>query len=264
MSKNPSMKFGSQNKLSIQRRARVWIGRFFFTWKLLLALILYLFFFTSHLSFVREYIWENFCEIAGELGCSLETVVIKGNKHIDTSIIVSSLNADVGTPLFSLSLEKIHNKLKNIAWVKDVSLQRKLPNTIIIQVLEREPIAIWQNKQKLSLIDSDGNIILTDGIGDFVGLMHVVGEDANIHAVSLIEDLKQEPNIYSNIVSAVRYGERRWNLILKQNITVKMPERDFITALKYLAKLNNKGKLFDNNYKIIDLRDSEKYYIEKI
>jgi cell division protein FtsQ len=263
MSKAPAVKFSPQSKLSYKRKARLWIQRFLFTWKILLVILLYLFFFTSHIGFIKEYMLDNFSELGGELGFRLETVVIRGNKHIDTNTIISSLNADVGTPLFSISLDKIYHKLRNISWVQDVTLQRKLPDTIIINILERKPIAIWQNKQKLSLVDIDGNVIETEKIGDFASMLHVVGEDANIHAATLIEDLIQEPTISANVISAVRYGERRWNLILKQNITIKMPERDFDIALKYLSKMNQQNKLFDQSYKIIDLRDSTKYYIEK-
>lgn len=264
MSKTSTVKFSPQSKLSYKRKLRIWNQRLLLSWKILFALLLYLFFFTSHMSFIKEYMMDNFSELGGELGFRLETVVIRGNKHIDTNTIVSSLNADVGTPLFSISLDKIYHKLKNISWVQGVTLQRKLPDTIIINILERKPIAIWQNKQKLSLVDAEGNVIEADRIGDFAYMLHVVGEDANMHAAALIEDLKNEPTISANVISAVRYGERRWNLILKQNITVKMPERDFDIALKYLSKMNEQNKLFDQNYKTLDLRDSNKYYIEKM
>ena len=264
MSKAPLVKHGNQSKLSLKRKARLWIGRGLLTWKILLVIVIYLFFFTNHMRYIKEYMWENFYELGGELGFRLETVVIKGNKHIDTAMIISSLNADVGTPLFSITLDTIYSKLKNISWVQDVTLRRKLPNTIIIYIVERTPIAIWQNKQRLSLVDAEGNVIETNKIGDFASLIHVVGDDANLHAMSLIEDLKHEPSIATNITSAVRYGDRRWNLILKQNITIKMPERDFDTALKYLVKMNQQNKLFDQNYKTIDLRDHTKYYIEKM
>ena len=42
-----------------------------------------------------------------------------------------------------------------------------------------------------------------------------------------------------------------------------MPEKNFEVALKYLSELNKAGRLFGQNYKIIDLRDPLKYYIEK-
>jgi hypothetical protein len=41
-----------------------------------------------------------------------------------------------------------------------------------------------------------------------------------------------------------------------------MPENGFNTAYNYLNLLNQKDKLFGQNYKLLDLRDPEKYYFE--
>ena len=117
--------------------------------KLLLAIILYLFFFTANLNFIKEYLWENFYEVASEAGFKLETVIIKGNRHIDQTEIVAALNADIGTPLFSISLEKSYHRLKKNNWIRNLSVMRKLPNTIVIHIIERTPIAIWQHEKKL-------------------------------------------------------------------------------------------------------------------
>ena len=254
----------SNNKLSFQRKARFWLMHTSTIIKLFLVTILYFFFFTSHLNFIKEYIWENFYEIASDGGFKLETVVIKGNQHIEPKEIVATLNADVGTPLFAISLKNSYHKLKENSWIKKLSIMRRLPNTIVIHILERTPIAIWQHEQKLALIDYEGNVVDSNHIEDFPNLLQVVGSDANLYAEHLIESLNTEPELAGNVVSAVRYGERRWNLVLKQNITVKMPEHNFDKALHYLAKLNETGKLFDQNYKSLDLRDLSKYYIEKM
>ena len=48
-----------------------------------------------------------------------------------------------------------------------------------------------------------------------------------------------------------------------QKINVKMPEKGFQEAYDYLNSLNKEGKLFDQNYKVINLKDPGKYYIEK-
>ena len=188
--------------------------------------------------------WESIYDFAGEVGFTLETVAIKGNNYIDPKYIVSSLNADVGTPLFAISLENIHKKLKENSWVKDVNIQRKLPNTILVSITERVPIAVWQHQKKLYLIDQEGNVIKSDKIENFSNLIHVVGIDANLYAYHLIGELNTNPVMASNIVSAVRYGERRWNLILKQNIIVKMPETGFEKAYNYLCKSITPNLLF--------------------
>ena len=44
---------------------------------------------------------------------------------------------------------------------------------------------------------------------------------------------------------------------------LKMPETNFDQALHYLTELHKAQKLFDQHYKIIDMRDHTKYYIEK-
>jgi cell division protein FtsQ len=219
------------------------------------------FFFTNHLNSLKDFLWENFYDLSSDVGFTLEKVVIKGNKNLPESEIVNALNADVGTSLFSLDLEKVHSRIKNLSWVEYASVRRILPNIIEVDITERKPIAIWQNNMKLALIDSEGSIISTKNIQKFSGLLHVVGKDANLHADSLYEHLKASPEILENIISAVRYGERRWNLILKQDITVKMPESGFSEALDYLDKMAKQKKLFGQKYKMLDLRDSNKYYI---
>lgn len=263
MTNKPKIKLNKSGEISFKRRLRLWQDRSVFTGKILFFIFLYLFFFTNHLNSLRNFLWENFYDLSADAGFTLEKVVIKGNKNLTENKIVSALNADVGTSLFSLDLKSIHKRLKNFAWVEHVSVRRIMPNTIEVEITERKPLAIWQNNKKLSLIDADGSVITTKNIEKFVGLLHVVGKDANLHADSLYEHLQTSPEILENVTAAVRYGERRWNLVLKQNITVKMPEKNFEEALAYLDKMAKQKKLFGQKYKMLDLRDSNKYYIEK-
>ncbi len=61
------------------------------------------------------------------------------------------------------------------------------------------------------------------------------------------------------ILYAIRYGERRWDLILENDIKIKMPESNFIDALDYLHTLLLSNKL--SSQSTIDLRDHKKHYI---
>lgn len=263
MTNKPKIKLNKSDKISFKRRLRLWQDRAILTSKIVFLLFLYVFFFTNHLNSLKNFMWENFYDASAEVGFTLEKVIIKGNKNLPEDKIVSAINADVGTSLFSLNLEDIHSRLKKFSWVQHASIRRIMPNTIEIEVIERKPIAIWQNKMKLFLVDSDGSIITSKNIEKFTSLLHVVGKDANLHADTLYENLQKSPEILENVTAAIRYGERRWNLVLKQNITVKMPEKDFCGALAYLDKMAKQKKLFGQKYKMLDLRDPGKYYIEK-
>ena len=121
--------------------------------------------------------------------------------------------------------------MKNI---KAALVERRMPKTIYIAIIERKPIAIWQFEKKLYLIDEEGNRISNKDIEKFSKLLQVVGSDANVYAQNLVMELSKHPELAKRITSAVRYGERRWNLNLEQGITVKMPEDDFQKAYNYL------------------------------
>lgn len=54
-----------------------------------------------------------------------------------------------------LESKKLKEALEKIAWTQDVVIQKKLPDTLLIQIIERTPIAKWNN---ISLLDTTGNI----------------------------------------------------------------------------------------------------------
>ena len=231
--------------------------------KIFLVIFLLLFFFTNIFNSLKVRLRDQFFNLSADYGFVLKQVMIEGQEYTPSEDISQAINANENKPLFAININDIKTRLEDNPWVKAVLVERRMPNTIYIALLERRPIAIWQFQQQLYLIDEEGNRISKDNIEKFKQLPHVVGVDANIYAKSLIEDLSQFPDIANRVVSAVRYGGRRWNLNLEQNITVKMPENGFSKAYEYLNNLNIKGKLFGHNYKIIDLRDPQKFYIEE-
>lgn len=257
--------YSKKNKINIPLRRKFALIYIRLVWALRITLLIFcsLFFLTSSFSGIKQEIIQNIYEYTSDIGFRLENVLIEGQYNINEEDILATLNADKGTPIFSLDLTSIKNSLKHNPWVKNVAIiERRLPNTLYIRLIEKVPIAIWQFNGQVFLIDEEGSKI-TNIIDNFANLLHVVGSDASINASKLIEDLAPYPDLAAKIISAVRYGDRRWNLNLEQNIVVKMPDTGFKQALEYLVNLNVHQLLFNQNYKVIDLRDSNKVYVEK-
>ena len=245
--------------ISLQRKLRLYLRYFVAAFK---ALILCVVAWILYSDVAKQEMLESVYDALAEIGCTLDNIKITGNKHLTTDIIRASLSTDTGSPIFGIDIRNIKRKVEQNDWIKNVSVIRVLPNTIHINITEREPIAIWQNKQKLYLVDKEGHPIPVTNIGAF-HLLYVVGNDANIYAQDLLNKISTFPELAKQIVYASRLGGRRWDLGLEQNILVKMPEEDFDIAWEYLIKLNKKNKLFDSGIKVLDLRDSTKSYIEK-
>lgn len=249
--------------IPFRRKMTIIYGRIKLTSKILILLFVYLLFFTNYLNFIKQEIAQNIYELTADIGFKLQNVLIEGQHNAQSEEILATLNADTGTPIFAINLGELQAKLQKNRWIKAAAVERRMPSAIYITLLERTPIAIWQINKRFFLIDEDGYKITEANLENFANLLHVVGSDANIYANKLIKDLTKYPELSTKILSAVRYGERRWNLNLQQNITIKMPEVNFDNALSYIAELNKAGKLFNQFYKSLDLRDPDKYYLEK-
>ena len=62
--------------------------------------------------------------------------------------------------------------------------------------------------------------------------------------------------------AAVRASERRWNLHLRPEIMVRLPEGNITSALQRLAQLIREQKILERNIVAIDLRFPDKFVIE--
>ena len=248
--------------ISLKRKVTIYYQRFILALKISILVLLVSFFFTDLFKTTNDNIRNFFYDFSARHGLIFKTLVIEVNKNVTTQDILGSLEADEGTPIFAVNISGVKDRLKNHIWVQEAIVERRLPSTIYIAIIERAPIAIWQFQQKLYLIDAEGNRISKyDKVG-FEELINVVGQDANIYANSLLDELNHYPNLAAKVWSAVRQGQRRWDLKLEQGITVKMPEEEFNKAYDYLHSLNKKNRLFGQDYKVLDLRDPKKYYLE--
>lgn len=263
MKKKSASKNIKKPNIPLRRKLTILYMRVLFIIKVIIICFFALLFFTKWLDFIKQEVMQNIYEFTADIGFRFENVLIEGQHNTTIEDIIATLNADRGTPIFSINLNEVQNHLSQSPWIKAVAVERRLPNTIYIALLERMPIAIWQVNQRLFIIDDEGYKITDQNIEKFAGLLHVVGADANIYASRLINDLAKYPELAKKVVSAVRYSERRWNLNLQQNLVIKMPEEGFEKALDYLASLHKTNKLFDQNYKALDMRNADKHYLEK-
>jgi cell division protein FtsQ len=252
-----------KENISLRRRASIYYKRLTLLLKLVFVILAILLLFTNILNSFTGAVRQRVSQECAKYGFTLSNVVIEGQKNASVEDIVEIIGSDKGAPIFAIKLDEIREHLESHIWIRSAIVERRLPDTIYVAVTERTPIAIWQFNQKLYVVDAEGNCITKYQGEGFEDLIQVVGQDANIYAKSLIDELARYPGLAEKVKSAVRYGNRRWNLNLDQKITVKMPENNFAAAYDYLYSLHKKQKLFDQDYKVLDLRNANKFYLEK-
>lgn len=185
----------------------------------------------------------------------LEQVHVEGRIRTQLEDINKAVNVTQGMAIFEINLVELKENILQLPWIQDVLIERHLPNQILIRLTEKTPIAIWQHKKEYWPIDEKGNKI-ADNKTVLSNVLLVVGEDAPAHTPTLIKELNKYPNIAKNVISAVRVGNRRWNLHLNDvdGLVVYLPETDIDKALERLQDFDERGQILNRNLNIIDLK----------
>ncbi|MDY6407361.1 MAG: cell division protein FtsQ/DivIB [Pseudomonadota bacterium] len=206
---------------------------------------------------------ESYTTIMKRMGLVLNQVNVEGHVRTNLRDIHQVTNLSQGMPILDVDLDDIYTKIAALPWVKSVRIKRQLPSTLSIHIWERMPVAVWQNNKKYMPLDSDGHPIQDDK-ANLSGLILVVGKDAPNHTIELLQILKKYPVIEQRVKSAVRVGNRRWDLNLDQvdGLVVELPEKNMEQALKRLQNSIQNDKILSKNLERINLREPDRMIVQ--
>ncbi len=190
-------------------------------------------------------------------GCSVSTVAditVEGRETTDRETILAALAAGRGTPILAVSPTHVKEQLEALPWVRTAVIERRLPSTLYVRLVERKPLALWQHGGKIELVDREGSVIPVARLDQFAKLPLVVGEGAASHAAELLEMLASNPDLAARVTAAVRVGDRRWNLRIDNAIDVLLPADEMAAAWSQLARLERSSAILKREVLTIDLR----------
>lgn len=200
--------------------------------------------------------------VTAKAGFTINEILVTGRERVAPEDLLARLNIEVGAPMFGVSIREGQQKIAESSWIDSVTVSRRLPDTIVVAITERQPVALWQYQKKISLIDAKGNVLTDSDLDAFNSLPLVVGEHAADNVLALLGLLHAEPEIAGMLTAAVRVGNRRWDLKLQNGLLVKLPEENVELALRKLALSHKNNNLLERDLKQIDLRIPEKLVVE--
>jgi cell division protein FtsQ len=197
---------------------------------------------------------DTMVEATGLLGFTVSDVTVEGRETTDGETILAALAARPGTPILAVSPKRAKQQLESLPWVRTAVIERRLPGTLYVRLVERKPLALWQHGGKIALIDRVGAVIPVDRLDRFAKLPMVVGEGAASHAAELLDMLANEPDLAARVTAAIRVGDRRWNLRIDNAIDVLLPADEPARAWAQLAHLDRSSALLQRDVQTIDIR----------
>jgi cell division protein FtsQ len=202
--------------------------------------------------------------IAAVTPFKLSDVTVEGRDYVSREAILAALNVQAGDSLLGINLQEARRRLEAIDWVASATVERRLPDTLYVTLKERRAVAIWQNGNEYTLIDKNGRTVRASRMPPGAEtLLLLGGPGAPEHVGDLLLLLANEPTMAKQLRAAVWVGQRRWNLILNNDVEIWLPEEDAVAALQKLVKLDGDYKLLSREFGVVDLRLPDKLYLRK-
>ena len=165
-------------------------------------------------------------------------------------------NELLGQNLYSLSSQKIANILNEDKLIKKFNIKKQYPDKIIIKLREVDLVAIFiKDKKKYLLTDNDNLVSYNESLIN-KSLPNIYGKGAEQHFNNFKKILEENNFDIERISGYYFFQINRWDLLINDRRTIKLPEKNLKQAIITANKLL-KNKNFDK-YSVIDLRFNDK------
>lgn len=232
---------------------------------LLLLIVVFIFLKEKHTKDILNIVNNSYKKQLYKINYNIcNKLLINGVKYSNLEQIKQSINEYCFNS--DVSIYKLKENILKDPWIKELYIRKKFPDSLIVNIIEHNPFAIATiDNKNYKLIDEYGDVINVDQgvVRSFSYLLIIVGDNFNNEINDLFNILSIYYNIAKRLIKIERVGNRRWNLVLKNNIVIKMPEEDenIFDIWTLLDKiLNIYG--FDIDLEEIDLRVKDRIFLK--
>ncbi|MDY6793675.1 MAG: FtsQ-type POTRA domain-containing protein [Actinomycetota bacterium] len=187
---------------------------------------------------------------------SVKQVEIRGNQRLDAAYLRSISGITSDTHLLKMNVGAVEEAIRSEPYVEKVMVSRSFPNTVILEIVERQPqAAIYQNG-KYHLVDGRGYVLesldqAAQGTVEIKDLdvpllfpgVEIGGERYDV-IMALIESLPEE---LEGMAEAVGYGNDTGLYMVSGGITViygdtlNLPRKNLIALLSLKGLVDKYG-----------------------
>lgn len=196
-------------------------------------------------------------EGVGRAGFRVEQVEVTGIKRADKMTVYNFALDQQSRAMPLVDLDAVRDRLMTIGWVADARVSRRLPDTLMVHVVERKAAAVWQHRGQLMLIDAEGVLLEPVSVEAMPDLPLVIGDGAYAQQPAYQKLLDAAPALKPLVKAATWIGNRRWDLSFNTGERLALPEgeAEAAKALTKFAELDGVDRLLGRGYMRFDMRD---------
>ena len=204
----------------------------------------------------------------------IKEISVRGLKQLTEKDILAAAEIKSEQSLLAINTDAVIRRVAANQWVRNVYIGRELPNKLVLEVRERNPLVLVKQAGDFYLMDEEGFVFKRLGKSDEVDLPILTGIDLQAEAKSPL--FINVMNLLKHVASSGKYSYLGTiseiylddvfglSLISDQGLYLKLGMEGFekkLTRLTpVLADLEQRG--MKNGYLIIDLSDESKVTVQ--
>ena len=210
---------------------------------------------------VRQYVSATANEIAVKAGFEIGKVTVEGQVNLPDAEFAAAMGTRSGVSIFAFDTETARANLKRNGWVREARVMRLLPATLVVEIDEKQPFALWREGGQTAVIDVLGGVLALAQPGEFSELPVVSGSGAAQPSRELVEAVKAFPELMRHVREFERVAARRWDLLLDTGTRAKLPVENLRPALSDLNLIATKNAAVLNEIIEVDFRVSTQFTV---
>ncbi|PKN38842.1 MAG: hypothetical protein CVU62_01165 [Deltaproteobacteria bacterium HGW-Deltaproteobacteria-2] len=205
----------------------------------------------------------------------IKEISVRGLKELTEKDVLELADIKPAQNLLAINTDAVIHRVSANQWVKNVYIGRELPDKLVLEVQERNPLALVKQASDFYLMDGEGFVFKKLGKGDEVDLPIFTGITQKDRTKSplFLSTLKLLKTIsgsgkytYLGTISEIHIDEVfGLSLISDAGLYLKLGKGDFERKLGQLtlimADMEKRG--MKNGYLCIDLSDESKVTVQR-
>ena len=188
----------------------------------------------------------------------INNIEISGNSYIEKNQIVKIIDSKINNKnIMNIKLKKINLELEKNNFIHSAKTYTKFPSTIVIEVEELNPLALFQKNDIIYFITKSKDLIEADykSINYYINapiITNLSDEEINLDKIRylLIETLNNSDIIYEKL-NEVQYLNEDIVLLLNNSTKIILQNKNYKNNLKKFFKFNEQV-IIKNNMNIED------------
>jgi cell division protein FtsQ len=193
----------------------------------------------------------------------VKRVELRGVNRMNELAVYEKVLGQTDQVMSRVDLAALRTDLLGLSWVKDARVSRQLPDTLVVDIVERNPHAVLRDAGHFVLIDETGHELEPVSQARAKGMLVLSGPGVEGEVGALEKLLDAAPALKNQVAEAEWVGNRRWNLTFRTGQVLALPEGDDegAAALLGFARMDGVDRLLGGKVAAFDMRVPDRIYL---